>query len=263
MPTLRISGIPDENPTGLQRKQAPMVEYLSKALGAQIKYIPVTDYGAAVQALSAGQLDFVWLGGFTHVQARTMTEVVPLAMRDIDREFQSVFIANVASGITSMEDLKGKKIAFGSKSSTSGRLMPSHFLLSQFNIDPSKDFGGEPVFSGAHDATVKFVESGKVDAGALNKEVWERMVAEGNVDESKVKLIWTTPGYVDYVWTSRTAVPEELRKKFTDAFLSLDPSNPEHQTVLELQGAKKFVPAQPSDFDQIEEISRKLGLLKE
>jgi phosphonate transport system substrate-binding protein len=262
-PTLRISGIPDENPTGLQRKYKPMVDYLSKALGAQIKYIPVTDYGAAVQALIAGHLDFVWLGGFTHVQARNMTEVVPLVMRDIDRQFQSVFIANIASGIESVDEIKARKMAFGSKSSTSGRLMPSYFLLTHFNIDPAKDLDGEPVFSGAHDATVKLVESGRVDAGALNKEVWDRLIAEGKVDEAKVKVIWTTPGYVDYVWTARKTVPVELRDKFADALLSLDVHNSEHKAVLDLQGASKFVPAQSSDFDQIEEVARKLELLKE
>lgn len=261
-PTIRISGIPDENPTGLQRKYAPMVNYLANTLEANVEYVPVTDYGAAVQALVAGQVDFVWLGGFTHVQARNLGEVVPLTMRDIDREFKSVFIANVASGVEKIEDSKGKKMAFGSKSSTSGRLMPAHFLMTEFNIDPTADFDGEPVFSGAHDATVKFVESGKVDVGALNKEVWDRMVSEGKVDESKVKVIWTTPGYVDYVWTARTAVDEGLRKKFTDAFLALDESNPEHKAVLELQGAKKFVPASSADFDAIEQVALKLELLK-
>lgn len=261
-PTVHISGIPDENPTDLQRKNEPLVKFLSEALQANVKYVPVTDYGAAVQALVAEQLDFVWLGGFTHVQSRNMADVQPLVMRDIDREFKSVFIASAESDIEKVEDIKGKKMAFGSKSSTSGRLMPSHFMIDQFNIDPSKDFDGDPVFSGAHDATVKFVESGKVDAGALNKEVWDRMVREKKVDTAKVKVIWTTPGYVDYVWTARTAVGDELRKRFTEAFLSLSPDNPKHKNVLDLQGAQKFVTANKTDFDDIEKVARALQLLK-
>ncbi len=260
--TIRISGIPDENPTDLQRKFGPMVDFLEKALDAKVTYVPVTDYGAAVQALVAGQLDFVWLGGFTHVQSRNMAQVEPLVMRDIDREFKSVFIASAESGIEKVEDIKGKKMAFGSKSSTSGRLMPSHFLMEQFKIDPSKDFDGAPVFSGAHDATVKFVESGKVNAGALNKEVWDRMVRENKVDTAKVKVIWTTPGYVDYVWTARSAVPEDLRKRFKDAFLSLKVDDAGNKVVLDLQGARKFVPASKTDFDAIEKVALKLGLLK-
>ncbi len=258
---VRVTGIPDENPTELQRKYEPMVKYLEAKLGTGVEYVPVTDYGAAVQALSAGKVDFAWLGGFTHVQARVLAGAVPLCMRDIDREFKSVFIANKDSGISSPADLKGKTFAFGSKSSTSGHLMPRHFLISQFKIDPDKDLDGNPVFSGAHDATVVMVASGKVQAGALNIEVWERVLREKKVDTSKVVVIWTTPPYVDYVWTAGKSVAPELREKFKQAFLDLDAGNAEHAAVLKLQGAAKFVPAQPSDFDDIEKVARSVGLL--
>jgi phosphonate transport system substrate-binding protein len=259
---IRITGIPDENPTELQRKYQPMVDFLEKSLGAKVTYVPVTDYGAAVAALVAGRIDFAWLGGFTHVQARTQAKVVPLTMRDIDREFKSVFVASTASGITRVGEVKGKSFAFGSKSSTSGHLMPRHFLTTEFSIDAAKDFAGSPVFSGAHDATAKIVESGKVDAGALNKQVWDRMVKEGKVDTEKVKVIWTTPGYVDYVWTARTEIDEALRTKFKEAFMGLNAANPEHKKVLDLQGANTFVGAAPADFDAIESVAKSTGLLK-
>jgi phosphonate transport system substrate-binding protein len=259
--TIRVTGIPDENPTELQRKYRPMVDYLRKQLGTKVEYIPVTDYGAAVQALSAGKLEFVWLGGFTHVQARVMDGAVPLCMRDIDRNFKSVFIAHADSGITTPADMRGKTFAFGAKSSTSGHLMPRHFLLTEHKLDPDKDFSGAPLYSGAHDATVKMVESGKVAAGALNIEVWERLIKEAKVDTSKVKVIWTTPGFIDYVWTARKDVDPKLRDAFTKAFLDLDPKNPEHEAVLKLQGATKFVPASPADFDAIEQVARSTGLL--
>lgn len=258
---IRVTGIPDENPTELQRRNAPLVAHLKAALGTDVTYVPVTDYGAAVQALAAGKVDFAWLGGFTHVQSRHLAKVEPLVMRAIDRQFKSVFIANVASGITKMADFKGKTFAFGSKSSTSGHLMPRHFLATQYSIDAAKDFAGTPVFSGAHDATVKLVESGKVAGGAVNAQVWERMLKAKSVDPAKVALIWTTPGYVDYVWTARTDLPEALRKKFAAAFLTLDASKPEHAAVLKLQGAASYVQASPSDFDAIEKVARSTGLL--
>jgi phosphonate transport system substrate-binding protein len=258
---IRVTGIPDENPTELARNYQPMVDLLEQALGTDVVYVPVTDYGAAVQALVAGKVDFAWLGGFTHVQARTMTEVVPVCMRDIDREFHSVFIANTASGVTDVAGLRGKKFAFGSKSSTSGHLMPRHFLASQFQLDPDKDFDGAPVFSGAHDATAKIVESGKVAGGALNEQVWQRMVDEKTIDTSRVSVIFTTPPYVDYVWTARAAVPEQTRAKFARAFLTLDATNPAHQQVLERMGATKYVAASPTDFDAIEGVARQVGML--
>ena len=260
--TIRVTGIPDENPTELQRKNAPLVEYLKQELGTEVTYVPVTDYGAAVQALAAGKIDFAWLGGFTHVQARSLAGALPLTMRGIDRDFKTVFVANTESGVEKVEDIRGKKMAFGSKSSTSGHLMPRHFMKTQFNLNVEADLEGAPMFSGAHDATAKVVESGKVHVGALNKQVWDRMVEQKKVDTNKVKLIWTTPGYVDYVWTAGKNVDAMMQDKFKQAFLKLDGENPKHQTVLALQGAKKFVGAAPQDFDAIESVARETGLLK-
>jgi len=259
---IRVSGIPDENPTELMRKYQPLVEHLQKHLGVKVVYVPVIDYGAAVSALGAGKVDFAWLGGFTFVQAKVMAGAKPVVMRDIDREFQSVFIANTASGINKPEDLRGKGFAFGSKSSTSGHLFPRHFLSTIHKIDADKDFAGAPIYSGAHDATVKMVESGKVPAGALNIEVWRRLVAGDKFDQTKVKVIWTTPPFVDYVWAARKDLPPATVQKFANAFLSLNAAKPEEKAVLDLQGAKKFVPAKVEDFDVIEQVGRSTGLLK-
>lgn len=183
-------------------------------------------------------------------------------MRAIDRNFKSVFVAHAGSGIKSLKEIRGKTFAFGSKSSTSGHLMPRHFLQKQHQLDPAKDFKGTPVFSGAHDATAKMVESGKVAAGVLNFEVWKRMLRKKQVDPTKLKVLWITPGYVDYVWTARAAVPKALRKRFAAAFLQLDPKRPKDREILQLQGAKRFVAAAKTDFDAIEQVARSTGLLK-
>jgi phosphonate transport system substrate-binding protein len=260
--TIRITGIPDENPTELARKYQPMVTYLESKLGVKVTYIPVTDYGAAVSAMVAGKIDFAWLGGFTHVQARVLSGAKPVVMRDIDRKFRSVFIAGADSGIQKPEDFKGKSFAFGSKSSTSGHLMPRHFLISQLKLNPETDFSTSPVYSGAHDATVKLVESGKVQGGVLNSEVWERLLSTKKVDQTKVHLVWTTPEYVDYVWTARKDLDANTVLKFKEAFLALSVERAADKEVLSLQGATKFVEASAADFDSIEEIARKTGLLK-
>lgn len=259
---IRVSGIPDENPTELARKYQPLVEHLQKHLGVKVVYVPVIDYGAAVSALAAGKIDFAWLGGFTHVQAKVLAGAKPVVMRDIDREFKSVFIAHASAGITRPEDMRGKSFTFGAKSSTSGHLFPRHFLSTQFNIQADKDFDGAPLYSGAHDATVKMVESGKVQVGALNSEVWSRMLAGQKVDTAKVKVIWTTPPFVDYVWTARKDLPASTVQKFGQAFLSLDAAKPQDKVVLDLQGAKTFVPAKAEDFLVIEQVGRSTGLLK-
>jgi len=260
---LRVSAIPDEAPTELLRKFTPLGDYLTKELGVPVQFVPVTDYAASVEALAAGKLDLVWYGGFTHVQARKRTNgtAYAIVMRDVDLQFRSKFIARADSGINSLKDLKGKTFTFGSVGSTSGHLMPRYFLQ-QEKLIPEQDFS-KVSFSGAHDATAKWVETGKVDAGALNESVWDKLVASGKVDTSKVKVFWTTPPYVDYNWTVRGDLDRVFVSRLTRAFLNLDVNNPAHQPILALQRAKAYVLAREDDFTGIEEAARTAGLLKD
>lgn len=257
----KVTAIPDESPTELARKAAPLVKYLEKTLGMKVEFTPVTDYAAAVEALANKQVDMAWYGGFTFVQAsvRSGGKVIPLVQREEDEKFRSVFITSDPS-ITSLADLKGKNVSFGSQSSTSGHLMPRSFLLSA-NIDPDKDFK-RVAYSGAHDATIAAVAAGKVEAGALNMSVWDKFVADGKVDTSKVKVFYTTPGYYDYNWTVHADMPVALREKLTKAFLALDKNTAEGKEILDLQRATRFVPTKADNYKGIEAAARSAGLLK-
>lgn len=259
---LRVSAIPDENPTELLRIYTPFAEYLSKELGMPVRFTPVVDYAATVEGLSAGKLDLVWYGGFTSVQAvrRTNGTAKRLVLRQEDAEFKSVFIARPGSGIRSLADLRGKSFAFGSVSSTSGHLMPRSFLL-QAKVSPEKNMK-QVAYSGAHDATALWVESGKVDAGALNFLVWEKLVQTKKVNLTKVNVFYTTPPYVDYVWTARGGLDDGLQEKITSAFLKLDYANPEHKRLLDLHRTKKYIKANDADWKMIEEAAIAAGLLK-
>jgi len=222
---LRVSAIPDEAPTELLRKFKPLGEYLEQELGMRVQFQPVSDYAGVVEALGAKRLDLAWLGGFTFVQARLRTgDAIPLVQREQDEVFTSTFIT-ADPAINSHADLKGKSFAFGSVSSTSGHLMPRYFLQ-QEGIDADSHFS-RIGFSGAHDATVAWVESGRVDAGVLNASVWEKLAAEGKVDTSKVRVYQTTPTYFDYNWTVRGDLDPALIERLKAAFLKLDPANPD------------------------------------
>jgi len=257
----KVTAIPDEAPTELARKAAPLVKYLEKTLGMKVEFTPVTDYAASVEALANKQVDLAWYGGFTFVQAnvRSGGKAVPLVQREEDEKFRSVFITTDPA-IKALADLKGKNVSFGAQSSTSGHLMPRSFLL-QANIDPDKDFK-RVAYSGAHDATIAAVAAGKVDAGALNISVWEKFVAEGKVDTTKVKVFYTTPGYFDYNWTVHADMPAAQREKLTKAFLSLDKSTPEGKEILDLQRATRFIPTKAENYKGIEAAARSAGLLK-
>lgn len=259
---LRVTAIPDESPTELARKFAPLGKYLESRLGLKVEWTPVTDYAAAVETVVNRKIDLAWFGGFTFVQAnvRSNGKVIPLVQREEDERFRSVFITDANSGITRLEDLKGKTLSFGSASSTSGHLMPRSFLLAA-KVNPEADLK-RISFSGAHDATIAAVASGKVDAGALNISVWEKFVADKKVDASQVKVFFTTPAYYDYNWTVHADMPAELRNRIQQAFLALDPATPAGKEILDLQRATRFVATKPENYAGIKAAAENAGLLK-
>ena len=258
---LRVSAIPDEAPTELQRKFTPLGKYLEAETGMKVVFTPVTDYATVVESLATKKIDLAWLGGFTFVQAKIRTNgtAIPIAQREEDAKFTSKFITADPS-IKSLADLKGKTFAFGAPSSTSGSLMP-RFFLQQAGLNPEKDFKNV-AFSGAHDATVAFVSAGKAEAGVLNASVWDKLVEQKKVDTDKVRVFATTPPYFDYNWTVRGDLDPVIIKKLTDAFLKLDPANPEHKAILDLQRAAKFIPTKKENYDGIEKAAHSAGLLK-
>ena len=269
---LRIGAIPDQNPERLNRLDKVLSSELSEQLNVQIRYKPVTNYAAAVTAFRTGNLDLVWFGGLTGVQARLQTKGAKvLVQRDIDEKFHSVFIANKKSSIqkinniNDLKTLKEKRFTFGSESSTSGRLMPQYFL-NKAGVQ-LKDFkGGSPGFSGSHDATLMLVQSGSYEAGALNEQVWKNNLKGGRVSPSKVFVIWKTPSYYDYHWLAQGNLDKQFREGFTkeliNVFLSFNEKSTRQKKILNLFGAKKFIISKNENYKEIENIAKEIGKIK-
>lgn len=259
---LRVSAIPDEAPTELQRKFKPLGDYLQRETGLEVQFTPVTDYAAVVEGLANQKIDLAWLGGFTFVQAKIRTHgaATPIVQRAEDEKFTSKFIVPLDSPAKTLADLKGKNFAFGAPSSTSGHLMP-RFYLAKAGIQPDTDFKAV-AFSGAHDATVAFVASGRAEGGVLNASVWDKLVEAKNPNAAKVRVLATTPPYYDYNWTVRPGLDAALTKKLTDAFLKLDPNQPAMKEIMDLQRASRFIPTQVSNYDGIEAAAKSAGLIK-
>jgi phosphonate transport system substrate-binding protein len=268
---LTTGAIPDQDPEKLQRLYGKLAQYLEAELKVPVVYKPVTDYTAAVTAFKVEDLDLVWFGGLTGVQARLQVPgASAIAQRDIDANFHSVFIANKQSGVQPIKEskdlttLKGRTFTFGSESSTSGRLMPQYFLQ-QAGVK-LEDFKGQVGFSKNHDATLQLVTAGSYEAGAMNEEVWQKRLKAGEVDLDKVQVIWRSPAYYDYHWVINPAVQQRYGADFTEkvqaALLKLDPNVPEQKEILELFGAAKFIPTQNSNYATIEAIGRQIGKIK-
>lgn len=261
-PVLKVTTIPEEAATEQLRKFGPLVKYLERKLGMKVEFTPVSDYPAAVEALVNKQVDLAWLGGFTHVQAqlRSGGKIVPIAQREEDTQFRSVFITQTRSGIKQLADLKGKTVSFGSQSSTSGHLMPRSFLL-QAGIEPERDFK-RIAYSGAHDATIASVVSGRVDAAALDITVWRKFVEEKRVDTGKVSVFYTTPPFFNYNWSVHADMPAALREGITRALLELSTADPEGREILRLNRATKYIPTKADNYKGLEAAGRSAGLIK-
>jgi phosphonate transport system substrate-binding protein len=268
---LITGAIPDQDPEKLQRLYGLLADYLSAELEIPVEYRPVTDYLAAVTAFKVGDLDLVWFGGLTGVQARLQVPgAEAIAQRDIDAEFHSVLIANVNSGLgelatdADLVQVKGKTLTFGSESSTSGRLMPQYFL-EQAGVALA-DFQGEVGFSASHDATIQLVEAGTYELGMVNEQVWNTRVEAGDVDTNRVRVIWRSPAYFDYHWVISPAVDERYGEGFSEkvqqALLNLDPTNPEHREILELFGAEQFISTENENYAEIEAVGRQIGKIQ-
>jgi len=257
----KITAIPDESPTELARKAAPLVKYLESKLGTKVEFIPVSDYAASVEALANKQIDLAWFGGLTFVLANSRSggRMIPLVQREEDEKFRSVFITSDPA-IKTLADLKGKTLSFGSASSTSGHVMPRSFMLDA-KINPDTDLK-RVAYSGAHDATIAAVAAGKVDAGAVNISVWDKFVTDKKVDPAKVRVFYTTPAYFDYNWTVHADMPVAMRERLTKAFLELNKNTAEGKEILELQRATRFISTKAENYKGIESSARNAGLIK-
>ncbi len=263
-----MGGIPDQDTERLARRYSIFSDYLEKELGVNVEYVPSANYAAVVTAFGQGELQLAFFGGLTGVQARQQNPgAVAIAQRENDATFHSKFIARADLDLESLEDVKEQAgeytITFGSESSTSGHLMPRHFLV-QTGIEPDEDFRTPPSYSGSHDNTWLLVESGSYDIGALNEEVWDRAVQEGKVDTGRVRDFYTTPDYFDYNWTAQGDLDEVYGDGFTSrvqsALFRLNPE--EHGKILELFSTERFIETNNANYDAIEGVARELGMIK-
>jgi len=260
---LVFSAIPDQDETRLREKYAPVAAYLSTQVGIPVEYLHATSYADAVEHFKNGDVQLAWFGGLSGVQARAAVDGArAIAMGEADAAYVSYFIAHKDSGLGPGESfphgIAGKKFTFGSAQSTSGRLMPEHFIRDATGQSPTEFLGVEALhFSVSHDKTAELVESGQFDAGALSFNVYDRRVEEGETDPNTCRVIWTTPPYPDYNFTVHPSVSDELVEKLQRAILEMT-----DEDLLAAFPRRKFIEANNEDFASIEELAVELGFLR-
>jgi phosphonate transport system substrate-binding protein len=267
-PVLRFSALPNQNTTELTQKFTPMAAYLGKALGVSVEYVPSADYKASVELFKNGQIQLAFFGGVTGVQARA---AVPGAKAIVqgkeDTAYKSYFIANASTGLTKSDafpaNLGTLTFSFGAESSTSGRVMPSHYIQ-QNSGKAEKDFFAQPVtFSGSHDKTIEAVASGKAQAGVCDYLVYEKLVKEGKVDPNVVRVIWETPTFPDYNFTAHPNLEKDFGAGFTDkvkaALLEMGTAD---ASLLQAFPRSALIEARNEDYKTIEDVCKAVGLVR-
>ena len=263
--TFTFTAIPDQDESRLEQRFGKVAEHLEEALGVPVKYVPVKSYPAAVTAFRNDEVQMAWFGGLSGVQARRL---VPgsqaIAQGQEDTAFKSYFTANSRTGLEPGDSLPAAfaeqpSFTFGSKGSTSGRLMPEYYFRERFGAPP-QELIDKVGFSGDHSRTLSLVESGAYATGALNYQVWDQALADGDIDTDKVQVIWETPAYPDYHWTVRGDLDQRFGDGFsqrvTEVLLAID--DPE---LLEAFPRSAFVPADNDDYQAIEDTAESIGLL--
>ena len=260
-----FTAIPDQDTARLQERFGKIASYLSDQLGIPVTYVPVKSYSASVQAFKNNEVQLAWFGGLSGVQARlSVPDSVAIAQGAEDPEFITYFIANTSTGLSLSKDfpagIEGKTFTFGSKGSTSGRLMPEYFIREHFGKAPREVFK-RVGFSGDHSKTLALVQSGSYEVGAMNFKVWHKEVEAGKVDPEKVQVIWHTPTYPDYNWTIRGDVDQTFGdgfiKKVQQALTDIKDDG-----ILKAFPRSGFIPADNAMYQPILDTAIEVGIIR-
>ncbi len=262
--TFTFTAIPDQDETKLKERFSLLSTYLTKELGVDVKFIPVKSYSASIAAFRNNQVQLAWFGGLSGVRARIVVpNSVAIAQGVEDPNFHSFLIAHSSTGLEKSEGIpkgiEGKTFTFGSKGSTSGRLMPEYFITEAFKKSPNEIFK-KVGFSGNHSKTIALVQSGAYEVGAVNYKVWKRELKAGKIDPSKVKIIYQTPGYPDYNFTARGDLDKQFGEGFTKK-LQAAILNIKDEKILNAFPRSGFIKAENKDFDPVLNTAKKIGLI--
>lgn len=262
--TLIFSAIPDKNQSQLNQRFSKIASYLSTTLNIPVKYVPVKSYAAAITAFRNNQVQLAWFGGLSGVRARSsVADSEAIAQGKEDTEFVTYIIAHHSTGLKQStqlpENIAGKNFTFGSKGSTSGRLMPEFYLREHFKKTPTELFN-RVGFSGNHSRTIALVQTGAYQLGAVNYKVWQNELNNGKIDSSKVSVIWKTPPYPDYQWSVRGDIDSVWGKGFKDEIKNAL-INMKDPALLKAFPRSSFISANNDDYLPILNTAKKIGLI--
>ncbi|WP_199434485.1 Rv1680 family SBP-like protein [Qaidamihabitans albus] len=235
---------------------------------APMDFVLFSNYGSLVDALLDGTLDIAWNTNLAWVRTvgRTQGACRALAMRDTDAVFQTLFVARPGSGLSGLADLKGRRLALGSRDSAQAAILPVHYLgeaglgadeveLVRINSDVGKhgDTGRSEL-----DA-LRAVLDDRADAAALGINTWEAIGRE-ELMPGAFEVFWESPTYSHCNFTALPRLSEERTRPWVERLFAMDWDNPEHRPILEMEGLRQWVPPRLAGYDSLFEAVRTQGI---
>jgi ABC-type phosphate/phosphonate transport system substrate-binding protein len=232
-----------------------MRDYFREA-GTPIDYVLYSNYDRQVDALLARHIDIAWNTNlaWVRVHRRTNGACRSIAMRDVDAAYTTVLVARTDSGIRSLSDLHGKRVALGSADSAQAAILPLHYLRAA-GIEPGKDCAllrfdldvGKHGDTGTSELEVlRALQRGKADAGALGESTWASQAARRLIDASQFQPFWTSPGYCHCNFTVLADFSPDLERRWTEALFGMHYEDPRWRTLMDLEGLKRWVRCNPA-----------------
>lgn len=254
--------VPSVEADKIAENAQPMADFLTKELGIPVETYTTQDYAGLVEAMKSGQVDIGSLPPLAYVLAkdRGAAEVIIKTSRKGSITYHCMFTARAGSGITRIEDAKGKRIAFVDPSSASGFLFPAAYLKKQ-GIEP-ETFFSQQIFAGGHDAAIRAVYNGDVDVAATYDDArnkLEKIDAYKDV-KTKVVLIGKTEEIPNDTISVRASLAPEMVAKIKAAFLKYKDTPEGKKTLDDVYEVDDLVEATDADYDPVRTVAQAMGV---
>ncbi len=226
---------------------------------AEMDFVLFSNYGRQVDALLDGSIDLAWNTNLAWVRTHAQTDGAcrALAMRDTDTVFQTVFVARAGTNLTGLDDLRGRRLALGSRDSAQAAILPVYFLehagpgadtVELVRID--SDVGKHGDTGRSELDALRAVSDEQADAAAIGINTWEA-IGRDELMPGAFEAFWESPTYSHCNFTALPTVPDERTDPWLQLLLAMDWDNPEHRPILEMEGLRKWVRPQLDGYDSL------------
>lgn len=262
-PTKLVFGfVPSVEADKIAENAQPMADFLSKELGIKVETFTSTEYTGLIEAMGSGKVDIGSLPTLAYVLAKDKkaADILLKTSRRGKATYHSMFVARADSGITKIEDAKGKRMAWVDAASTSGYLFPVAYLKKE-KIDPDHFFA-QTTFAGSHDGAIRAVYNGDADVAAVYDDARNKVEKDAAFKDvkSKVVKIGQTDEIPNDTISVRAGLDPALVAKIKAALLKYRSTEEGKKVLMEVYEVDDLLDATDADYDPVREVAKSMNV---